>query len=189
MEEMCNKIILKFTFEEKDILHVHKVNFKKIVRIPKVFYIMAGLFIFTIIIYAQNASNTIPLSDINNNSSLSLIKPILLAVVFISVVLIIPILTRREVIKNFKNNKMLQNEMEYTISEDEISCHTTISDNHYDWSYFNKIVETKHGFILYLSNNTVIFLPKRSFSDKNEISAVRNILMSNFKGKKYRAYK
>lgn len=185
MEEM-NHITLKFMLEEKDILYLHKINFKKIFRIPKTFYLLAGLFVFIIIAFGQNDSNSIALFDTNNMPSLLLSRPIIFAAIIICVILIFPIFARREVKNNFKNNKTLQNEMEYTISDKEISCHTTISDDHYDWSYFNNILETKYAFILYLSNNTVIFLPKRSFSDKNEITVVRNILMSNFKGKKYK---
>jgi hypothetical protein len=192
MENTDQKITLKFTFEVNDILHMHKVNLKNQFGKSKVSaYLILGVFIFIVLTYVLIGNSTTTSSDVNDTviNSTSIIQPAIFAIVIICVLCLLPKFFRMEVVKNFKNNKQFQNEFEYNISNEELSGKSIISDFHYDWSYFKKVIETNYAFILYLSDNTVIGLPKRCFSDKDDINKLKNILLSKFSGKRYQMIK
>jgi hypothetical protein len=196
---MCDieqKIKLNVKFEENDILQIYKINLKKQfgknIRFGKLLIgIFVGLILFYILSSILTGESAVSSQEVPDTplSFLSMLQFIIFVVVILSIVFILPRRLRKEAVKNFKSNKEFQNEIEYIISEDEVSGHSITSEFHHDWSYFIKAVETNAAFVLYLSDNTVICLPKRCFMNNNDVEFVKKMIRDKFQGKKYQYLK
>ncbi len=53
----------------------------------------------------------------------------------------------------------------------------------YNWSVFSKVVETPRVFLFMQTNRSGTTVPKRFFSQPNDIPMLRKLLRENFKGK------
>lgn len=196
MVNIDKKIIIKVRFEEKDILHIYKMNSKRQFQKKMTFGksltgIFAGVLLLLTLIYTLiNHLTTSTLESPDTSlSSYSLLPYVIFAVVIICIAFLLPKKLKKDTVNNFKSNKELQNEIEYSISEEGVFGHSITTDFHHDWSYFTKAVETNDVFALYLSNNTVICLPKRCFINENDIANIKKLIKEKFPGEKYQYLK
>lgn len=201
MGDIGRETVIKVKFEEEDMLHINKMFLKIQLRksifskSSKIFFgVFAGIIILSMLILMLAGNSGVP-SEVSNVSAddSSMIDKIVPGVIFVSVALILmfilPRKIRQETINNFRSNKDLQNEIEYRISEEKVIARSITSDTNHDWSYFNRAVETNKVFALYLSDNTAICLPKRCFTNENDIDIVRKIMKDNLQGQKYQYLK
>lgn len=175
MENADQKVALKVDYEVDDFYNLNKVILlKRFGGVKLLIYILLFLFLFMRI----NASSSDDSSLLNN---------VIALVLFIVVLIIIgPIILKKEAKKNFKGNKEFQYAIDYIINEEGISGRSVTADFHRDWSYFSKFVETKYAFVLFLSNNTVNYLPKRCFMNEDDINTARIIFKNKVHGKSIR---
>ena len=84
----------------------------------------------------------------------------------------------------FKNDKSLQEETRYTVSEGRIDMESTTASSRLDWSRIVRAVETEVYFYLFTTMMTPTFIiPKRDISVETRITDLREILRNCVKGK------
>lgn len=171
MKHADQKVTLKVDYVVDDFYNLNKVKLlKRFGGVKLLIYIFLLLFLFMCI----NSSSA---------ESSQLINVAALVLYIVVLIIIGPIILKKEAKKNFKRNKEFQYAINYIINEDGISGRSVIADFHRDWSYFSKFVETKYAFVLFLFNNTVNYLPKRCFMNKDDINTVRIIFKNKVHGK------
>jgi hypothetical protein len=161
-------------YDEKDFYNLNKVILLKRFGVIPLVYFLVMIFVFTVL----NANS--PYSS----SASPLFRNLIGIVLFILILIIIgPIVLKTVARRNFKSNKEFQSAVDFIITEDGLSGHSIIGDFQRDWDYFSKFVESKDAFVLFLSNNTVNYLPKRCFFNENDINITRIIFKNKVKSK------
>lgn len=76
---------------------------------------------------------------------------------------------------------MLNQPITYEISETGVTNRTEISTSQMGWKKFQKLIETKHHFLLILTQNAQMFLyiPKRVFETENDMNWFRKVITSH----------
>ena len=64
----------------------------------------------------------------------------------------------------------------YDICRDELRILMPYQRTRFPWQVFGKTVETKEFFLLFISRQRVIFLPKADFERPEEVESVRGVL-------------
>jgi hypothetical protein len=81
-------------------------------------------------------------------------------------------------LRSFSSNKSLQQEIHYSFSEAGITAASPSSNSYTDWDNIRSAVETKNDFLLFISRNQTCVIPKRSFTDKEQIGSFKTLLKS-----------
>ena len=97
---------------------------------------------------------------INNNAS-----TLIVLIVSIGFLLLYPIFLLRQVKKNYKTNKIFQEQLNYQLTNDSIQIRGETFDSVQKWTGFYKIKETKVFFLFYRGEGAATFLDKRMFTD------------------------
>lgn len=189
------KIKVSVKLNDQDVLHMYKVHtklasgkfYKVINAMDKIFTSLFISIILLIVIYVGilylRTPNT---SDSNINSGDLLLYGftiLLYPLLYIACYTAFSKLIKRKILKDFKSNREAQNDIDYTISNDELTVQSISSYSYHDWSSIVKVVETNQVFALYLSNNLHIVLPKRFFIDEMDIYFLRDMLKEKYQNK------
>jgi hypothetical protein len=81
--------------------------------------------------------------------------------------------------KLFMQQKTLQAPYDYQFNETGLSCTSEFGNSNMPWSTFVRWKEDRELFMLYHSDVMFNMIPKRSFSDPQEIEAFRSHLLKN----------
>ncbi|MGD6993905.1 YcxB family protein [Sutcliffiella horikoshii] len=81
-------------------------------------------------------------------------------------------------VKEYKSDKLMQNEVFLTISEDGIEQKRRKAEAFWEWDDILSIHEQKEMFLFYVSKNKAVLLPK-SFMVNHEMIKLRKIIHNN----------
>ncbi|NMH72145.1 YcxB family protein [Bacillus sp. RO2] len=81
-------------------------------------------------------------------------------------------------VKEYKSDKLMQNEVFLTISEDGIQQKRRNAEAFWEWDDILSIQEQKDMFLFYVSKNKAVLLPK-SFMVNHEMIKLRKIIHNN----------
>lgn len=98
-------------------------------------------------------------------------------IIFVIILLIIPLLTLRQVKNVYQTNKIFHEQLNYTLDNDAVHLKSETIDSTILWTRFHKIKETKNFFLLYSDKIVANLLPKKEFEDK-EIESFRKLAKS-----------
>jgi hypothetical protein len=82
-----------------------------------------------------------------------------------------------------KQQKGLSHANRYTFSETGIEMQADKASGQMDWSYIFQAFETKRFFFLYLSKGMRHMIPKKFFTDANDVARLRTLIRTYVKGK------
>ncbi len=82
-----------------------------------------------------------------------------------------------------KQQKGLSQANRYTFSETGIEVQADKASGQMDWSYIFQAFETKRFFLLYLSKSMQHLIPKKFFTDENDVAKLRTLIRTYVKGK------
>ena len=105
--------------------------------------------------------------------------------VFLSVlILFFPILYRKVIIpnqakKSFAQRKGMSLPFEFEFTETGFHTSNELGNSTLPWEYFTKWKENEDIIILYQSDSLIHMLPKRLFTDHQELEMVRSLLEKN----------
>jgi hypothetical protein len=85
--------------------------------------------------------------------------------------------------RGFHTNKALQEPIHYTLTEAGLEAIAPSSSGRTSWENFRKAYETKHDFLLFISDRMMYMIPKRSLTRGEDIEGFRELLRSRLKGK------
>ena len=88
-----------------------------------------------------------------------------------------------QVNKNFTSNKLLQDELNYTINNEYFEVNSTNTNSKLTWDKIYKIAESNHLFAIYISKAQAFLLPKH-FLNANEYDTLKNIIKNALPAKK-----
>ena len=77
--------------------------------------------------------------------------------------------------KNFTTNKLLQDELNYTINNEYFEVHSINTNSKLTWDKIYKVAESSHLFAIYISKNQAFLLPKH-YLDNNQYETLKNII-------------
>jgi len=123
--------------------------------------------------YFLNAKS-ISLSSWFNESYFILIY--ILLIIFI-------ILSLKNYDKPLKTDHVMQNEIIYKFSDEDLYFKTINGESKYKWNDFFKVVENKKFILFYLSSNTCFILPKRVIIP-DELKELKQIIASKLEKNK-----
>lgn len=86
---------------------------------------------------------------------------------------------RHQAIKEYRSDQLIKKSITYRFSEEEVIQVVRKSKNHFEWNDFLKAQEHVDMFLLYLSKNKAIVLPKRFFDSRNQLEHFRVIVLKN----------
>ena len=92
-------------------------------------------------------------------------------------ILLSPILTLVQTKKLYQTNRVFQEQLKYTLTNDSIHTKGKTFDSTQKWTGFYKIQETKSFFMLYQSERVATLLDKKMFSD-NELNEFKQFIQS-----------
>ncbi|WP_404447657.1 YcxB family protein [Sutcliffiella horikoshii] len=81
-------------------------------------------------------------------------------------------------VKEYKSDKLMQNEVFLTISEDGIQQKRQKAEASWEWDDILSVHEQKEMFLFYVSKNKAVLLPK-SFMVNHEMIKLRKIIHNN----------
>jgi hypothetical protein len=87
-----------------------------------------------------------------------------------------PWIAKRAITKQYKSSPIMQNEMEYTITDEYIESSNPLSGGRISWDGIIKAVESDTEFLLYASSKFSNFLPKRVFASAEQINIFRGLV-------------
>ncbi len=197
MWEQQGDIIAKGQIEEKEIIDFYTSRNKNPLN-KVIIYIAAVLILLSVVLLLTNRQSdsgnetvTSMESGAEENSQLSS-HQITVGVLFVFVIIssvLHPVLIKRNLKKQFRTNKLLQQETEYTISENGIHRKSESFDSTYKWYDIYKIIEKENMFIIYESSNSVLILPKRFFYSDNELARLKELIKEKMDADKYKMLK
>lgn len=82
---------------------------------------------------------------------------------------IMPVLIRRAAIKSYSQKPDRDMVINYELSEQGVACRSEVASSDLRWQGIPRVVRTADGFMLYLTDMQVHWLPARSFQNKEEI--------------------
>ncbi len=83
----------------------------------------------------------------------------------------------------FSRSKKASRPLRYRFCADSLDVHSEIRGGFLPWFAFHEAIETKSGFLLFLSPREHYLIPKRCFRDSAEIEAVRGLLWEQMRSK------
>jgi len=94
-----------------------------------------------------------------------------------SVILIVIIMLRKFLYtRAFKNSPKYVSEIKVLFTDNNIVTENAAGKSELNWSIYNKFIENKDYFLLYLSNNSFSIIPKRAFQKNEDLDDFRNML-------------
>ncbi len=82
-----------------------------------------------------------------------------------------------------RRNPNILGPADYFFSEHEVEINAPFGCSELFWTAFERILETKVFFLLYIGRNRACVLPKRCFSSRAEIVEFRELLQQVYRGK------
>ena len=86
---------------------------------------------------------------------------------------------KRQAINEYKSDQRIKHTISYTFSTDGVRQVVTKSDNHFEWEDFLELQEHTEMFLLYVSKNKAIVLPKRFFHSSGQMDDFRSKVSHN----------
>lgn len=81
--------------------------------------------------------------------------------------------------KAFSMDKSAQMEQKYLISENNINYESESGSGDIKWSEIHKVTETKNLFLIFVSTNRTLIIPKNSFISEKETTTFRYFIKKN----------
>lgn len=81
-----------------------------------------------------------------------------------------------QAIKEYKSDQLIKRDITYTFSSEGVIQITRKSNNRFDWIDFLKAQEYEELFLMYLSRNKAIVLPKRFFRSKTQMENFKHLV-------------
>lgn len=160
------QINVKGKLQQEDVTkYTYAMNFKTIVF----------LILFLLVI----ASSKVQTSSIEHSA---LFFGILVACLIYGSFFGLKILAKR----NYRTNKLLQSEFEYLLSNNGMNITTEDGQAFLPWNKVYKVRISKDFFAMYISNSQAYLIPKRCFSNANDIESLKDILQSNLPKDKFK---
>ncbi|WP_423190444.1 YcxB family protein [Alkalibacterium sp. f15] len=88
-------------------------------------------------------------------------------------------LKKRQSIEEYKSDQLIKQMVNYTFDADGMTQLIKSSNNQYEWDDFFKARENKAMFLLYLSKNKALILPKRFFDSQKQIDTFKHLVSEN----------
>lgn len=85
--------------------------------------------------------------------------------------------------KNFTSNKLLQDELNYTINNEYFEVHSINTNSKLTWDKIYKVAESKHLFAIYISKAQAFLLPKHHLNT-DQYNTIKNIIKNALPEKK-----
>ncbi|MGD6802187.1 YcxB family protein [Rossellomorea vietnamensis] len=108
----------------------------------------------------------------------------LIFALFFSSVLFWQLIIRLRAGKEYKSDQLLQNEITYIFSSEELQQKIRKSSNYFEWHDFLIIYERPDMFQLFISRNKAILLPKNHFRSKAEEEKLKKLISENVRKEK-----
>ena len=77
--------------------------------------------------------------------------------------------------RKYRRLKGIENEREWTFTEDRIVVKSDDGESSLGWSSLVKWVETPRGFLVYPQEDIYLWFPFSAFDSDNDVSALRNL--------------
>lgn len=90
-------------------------------------------------------------------------------------ILLAPTLDAKKLVKSAPNKAGIT----YTLSEPGVGLKSIQADNTVYWSTFKRAVESPDAFFLFLTKYSALVIPKRFFSNPDDIAAVRQLIQTH----------
>lgn len=87
------------------------------------------------------------------------------------------------VVKNYTTDELIKEEIELSISNQEIQVKTVSTNSNFDWKKVFKAIEFNKLFGIYIANYKAIIIPKRLL-DSEKIESLKSIISSSIEEKK-----
>lgn len=81
--------------------------------------------------------------------------------------------------REFKSDKLIQSEITYDVTTEGVHQQVKRMSSFFEWSDFLKVQELEHMFLLYLSKNKAVVLPKRHFQTWDDINLFRDFVAAH----------
>lgn len=158
-------IKIRYTYTEEQAIQASRQITKA--TTPWVTYLpIVGVIMIATMIYGWFQYGASPFRGIN---------PLLVGPVFC----IIPLLTYREVKKNFEQSPEANQDQEWNIDGETLSLCTKGSSTQFEWNKLVRAKETKGGFLLFPHPRISYWIPKTAFSQSEEINLFRDYLQQS----------
>ncbi|SDB89752.1 YcxB-like protein [Pelagirhabdus alkalitolerans] len=95
---------------------------------------------------------------------------------------------KRRAIKEYKSDQLIKHEINYIFSHDGIHQKIRRSNNYYEWNDIQVAIEQKDMFLLYVSKNKAIVLPKSFFESSEKIDLFKKIISEYIETAKIKFY-
>jgi hypothetical protein len=82
-----------------------------------------------------------------------------------------------------RTSAAFKGDLRYTFDASGVNAVTPASQSHMNWSGFHRAVELKDFFLLYMSSRVFHIVPKRVFSNPDQLDAFRSLLLSTLGAK------
>jgi predicted membrane protein len=82
-------------------------------------------------------------------------------------------------VKEYKSDQLIKQKISYTFNRDSVIQHVRQSRSQYEWDDFLKAREHKEIFLLYLSKNKALVLPKRFFQTEAHMRQFKELVSQN----------
>jgi dipeptide/tripeptide permease len=96
----------------------------------------------------------------------------------------VPLLMRRGVLKNYAMKPDKDLVVTYELSEDRLVCKSEVASTDLLWRAIQKVLRTPDGFLVYLTDVQIHWLPMRGF--QNEADQERFAQLAKAEGEDYR---
>lgn len=133
------------------------------------------LIVFGFFVYMQSGRNT------NINLPVSLLMCVIFAGLVGGLFYVLrkvtdPWITKRAITKQYESSPIMQNEMEYTITDEYLESSNPLSGGRIAWDGIIKAIESETEFLLYASSKFSNFLPKRIFVSAEQMDIFRSLV-------------
>lgn len=89
------------------------------------------------------------------------------------------VIIKRRALREYQSDQVIQHKIRYIISNDGVHQQSIRSTTNYQWSDIRLALEYKEMFLLYLSNQKVIILPKRFFESHDDVNTLKSFVTNN----------
>ncbi|WP_176557807.1 YcxB family protein [Sporolactobacillus terrae] len=104
-------------------------------------------------------------------------------IIAILTILLIKILLNARVRKEFRSDQVLKKDAQFVVYDSGITILRENSKTHYDWTAISSFQQYKALFLLYVSKNKAIVIPRRYFSSVQEIQLFKQLIAKNLSQK------
>ncbi|SFC69199.1 YcxB-like protein [Alkalibacterium subtropicum] len=88
--------------------------------------------------------------------------------------------TRRHfAVREYKSDQLIKLTISYTFKQEGVTQVVRKSQNQYEWTDFLKAREHKEMYLLYLSKNKAMVLPKRFFQTEDQMRRFKSLIVQN----------